>query len=329
MSFYYNNLDFFNVITLIIASAINLSLSFIFSLIETSLIITDDLKFETIIKKTKDIKKKRRLNRILKKRDKYGASLSVAITLTNVTGSSILGTLAAKYLNSTFVIIFTIMITYLMLVFARTVPKIYARKVNAETLIKYVSLIQTIYSLCIPILWFTLIWIKILKLERGKKILSITELKEIVAIYKSNGVIKTSEENILSNLFDLREISMDVFTKKNKKYVSVYAYETLEENREKIIKSKYKKMLVKNNKEEIIGIVNDNNLVHALLNNKGDKKISDFTKNICFINELDKVIDAISKMDHNKSQAVILNDENMVVGIVSMKDMYFYLAGKK
>lgn len=328
MNFYNENIEIINIFILLFASFVNLGLSFLFSLIETSLIITDDLRFQALIAKTKDEKKNRRLNRMLRKRDKYGASLSVAITLTNVTGSSILGSMAAKYLDSTWVVIFTISITYLMLVFARTVPKIYARKVNHETLLKYTNLIQFIYAVCIPILWFTLVWVKILKLNKNSKKPTISELKEIVSIYKKNGVIRSSEENIFSNIFDLREMRVDVFINTKHNYLSVYENKTLSESKEQILNSYHKKMIVKNKEDKIVGIVNDYVLIQALLNNKGDMKISEFTKKVNFINEFDNIIDAISKLNHKVSQSVILSEEGKAIGVVSLKDMYFYLTGK-
>lgn len=82
------------IIILTIASIVNLGLSFLFSLIETSLIITDDIRIRIMINKAKNDKIKNRLIKILEKRDKHGAALSVVITLTNVTGSSALGSLA-------------------------------------------------------------------------------------------------------------------------------------------------------------------------------------------------------------------------------------------
>lgn len=328
MDFYIEYSYIINPFILILASVLNIGLSFLFSLIETSLIITDDLKFQTLISKVKDENKKRRLGRILRKRDKYGASLSVAITLTNVTGSSILGSMAAKYLDATWVIVFTVAITYFMLVFARTVPKIYARKVNLEILSKYASLIQFVYTLCIPILWFTLIWVKILRLEKNAKKPTISELKEIVSIYKKNGVIASSELRIFENMFDLREVRVEDLINTNYKYLSVYEDDTLTESKNNILHSYHKKMFVKNKDDEIVGIVNDYPLIQALLNDKGNMKISEFTKKSNFISEFDKIIDAISQLNNKVSQAVVLNEHGEAIGIVSLKDLYFHITGK-
>lgn len=313
---------------LLFASVLNLGLSFLFSLVETSLMITDDITFQSIIKKQTNEKKKKLLKKIFQRRDKHGAALSVAITLTNVTGSSMLGSMAAQFLNSTYVIIFTILITYFMLVFARTIPKIYARRVNQKTLIKYALLIRIIYFLSIPILWFTLIWVKIFKLQNTKKKLTISELKDIVSIYKKNGIIQNTEEMIFGKLMDVREANMGALFKKER------IIERLEENKkisfyvDTLINSKNKKLYVVNDKNKITGIVNHKDLVLSLLR-KEDLIIKDFSKKIKFVNHNDLIIEVISKLDQKTVNVIVLDEDSKPMGISSIKDLYFYMTGKK
>lgn len=329
MDFYNDNIQTFQILILIFASMLNLGLSFLFSLVETSLMITDDIKFQSLIYRQDKEKKKKRLKKIFYKRDKHGAALSVAITLTNVTGSSILGSMAAKYLPSAYVILFTVLITYLMLVFARTVPKIYARKVNQKTLVKYSALIRFIYFISIPILWFTLIWVKIFKLNNNKNKPSISELKEMVSVYKKNGIIQNSESAIVEHLLDLRETCIgEVFSKK-KPIDKLISGKSVEDCRDIIISATYKKLLVVDDYDQVVGIINLHNLSHCLLTGETETIINKYIKPVLFINETDRIIDVISNFSNNRSQAVIFNENSVPVGIVSMKELYFFITGKK
>lgn len=329
MIFYNENLQIFQILILIFASLLNLGLSFLFSLVETSLMITDDIKFQALIYKQEKENRKKRLKKILYKRDKHGAALSVAITLTNVTGSSILGSMAAKYLPASYVILFTILITYFMLVFARTVPKIYARKVNQKTLVRYSGLIRFIYFISIPILWFTLIWVKIFRLNSNKVKPSISEIKEMVSVYKKNGIIQNSESAIVEHLFDLRETCIgEVFSKK-KPIEKLNSGSSVENCREIIISTSHKKLLAVDDYDQVIGIVNLHNLSHCLLKGETDILINKFIKPVLFVNEADRIIDVISNFSNNRSQAVIFNENSDPVGIVSMKELYFFITGKK
>lgn len=319
------------IIILAIASFVNLGLSFLFALIETSLIITDDIKIKIMINKTKNEKIKQRLIKILEKRDKHGAALSVVITLTNVTGSSALGSLALFYLPTHYVLFYTLIITYLMLVFARTVPKIYARKVNEKVLFKFSWLIRGIYIFSVPILAFTLIWVKIFGLSSNKKKLSITDLRGIIEVYKDSGVLAKQEHNILESVFSVKEQLVENFIQKDKEIFTlkgespVIAYEDI------INKYQPKKFFVKQN-GEIKGIARKVDLMSYLANKKPDDNttVDKYIKKSVIINGTEKLIDIIVKMEKKKvGQAIVLDSEEKAIGIISLKDIYLFLLGKK
>lgn len=328
MYFLENNITTIQIGILIFASILNLSLSFLFSLVETSLMITDDVKFQALINREINHKKKKRLKKILQRRDKHGAALSVAITLTNVTGSSILGSMASKYLPSQWVILFTILITYFMLVFARTIPKIYARKINHQVLLKFNRLIRFNYFISIPILWFTLIWVKIFGLNKNNKKPTISELKEIVNVYQNNGVIKTTEGEIFENMFNVRDHDVSRFIKKKKIIEVLHKDSNILDYKDLLIRTQNKKFFVADENEKIIGIVHYKDLIHSLLNEE-NQKVKEYLKLAKFVNKGDLIINVIPLLDNKISHIIIVDDEDKALGIASLKDLYFFMAGKK
>lgn len=321
------------IIILTIASIANLGLSFLFSLIETSLIITDDIRIRIMINKTKNEKIKKRLIKILEKRDKHGAALSVVITLTNVTGSSVLGSLALFYLPAHYVLAYTLIITYLMLVFARTIPKIYARKINEKALSSFSWLIRVIYFFSIPILAFTLFWVKIFRLSSSKKKLSITDLRGIIEVYKDSGILAKQEHNILESVFSVKEQLIENFVQKDKEIYTlkgespVIAYEDI------ITKYQRKKLFVQIG-NDIVGIARKSDLLGHLADkdspDRGSKLVKSFMKKSIIIHGGEKLIDIIVKMEKKKiGQAIVLDAEGNPIGIISLKDIYLFLLGKK
>lgn len=319
------------IIILTIASLANLGLSFLFSLIETSLIITDDIRIRMMINKSKNEKVKKRLIKILEKRDKHGAALSVVITLTNVTGSSALGSLALFYLPTHYVLAYTLIITYLMLVFARTVPKIYARNVNEKVLRSYSWLIRGIYIFSIPILAFTLVWVKIFRLSSSKKKLSITDLRGIIEIYKDSGVLAKQEHNILESVFSVKEQLVENFIQKDKEIFTLKGESPIIAYEDIITKYQRKKFFVKKD-GVVIGIARKMDLLNYLANkdNSGDFTVDNFMKKSVVVQGTEKLIDIIVKMEKKKvGQAIVLDIENIPVGIISLKDIYLFLLGKK
>lgn len=316
----------FHICILIIASIINLSLSFIFSLIETSLIITDDVKLKILINRCQSHDKKtaQDLKKILENRDGHGAALSVAITLTNVTGSSILGSMASKYLPSAYVIVFTIMITYFMLIFARTVPKIYARSINEKVIQQFSWIIRGIYIITYPILSLTLIWLRILGLRKNKKTLSISELKDIISVYKESGIIGVHESRILDTVFSVKNKMIDNFINKDKEIFTLDANMPVEGYKSIIKKYKRKKFFVEN-EGHIIGVAFHRELLTALLDKK-DSLIFQYTKKAILVSTNTTLVDVIVSMEKEKySQAIILDGQEEPIGILSKKDIYLLL----
>lgn len=323
------NIDW-GIVVLVTASLLNLALSFLFSLIETSLIITDDVKMRMLINKEKNEKKKKRIIKILEKRDPHGAALSVAITLTNVTGSSILGSMAAAALSSGHVIIFTLAITYLMLVFARTVPKIYARKINEKIIKKLSWLIRGVYIFSIPILAFTLIWVKILGLNGHKKKLSITELKGIIGVYRDSGIIAEHEEKIFESVFAVKNELIENFVHKEKEIFTLNADSPVNAYKDIIKKYKRKKFFVEKD-GNIVGIAFHRDLLSTLLSTeRKENPVSEYTKKALIVNGTEKLVDIIVKLEDRKLvQSIILDAEREPIGILSIKDIYLLLAGRK
>lgn len=315
------------IIILAVASLLNVGLSFLFSLIETSLIITDDVRIRIMIKKAKSEKVKKRLIKILEKRDKHGAALSVVITLTNVTGSSALGSLALFYLPSHYVLIYTLIMTYLMLVFARTVPKIYARKVNEKVLMRCSWLIRGICIFSVPILAFTLIWVKIFRLSAQKKKLSITDLKNIIDVYKDSGVLDKHEHNIVNSVFAVKEQLIENFVHNDKEIFTLKAESPVMAYEDIIGKYQRKKFFVQEN-GVVKGIVRKVDLLAYLAqkDRTDEVKVSKFMKKSVIIQGSEKLIDVIVNMKKKKvGQAVVLDAEQKPIGILSLKDIYLFL----
>ena len=314
-------------IILATVSIFNLCLSFFFSLIETSYIITDDIKMRILLAKTQDTGLYGTLKKLSENRDRYGASLSIAITLTNVTGSTILGSLANAYLSNMAVIIYMVVITYLMLVFARTIPKILARKINEKIITKYARFINIIYIVTKPVLITTLFWVKLFGLRTSKKKLSLTELQNIIDVYRDSGVIEAHEDEIFDNIISVKNKLIEHFISKEKEIFTLNADTKVSSYKSIIKKYKKKKFFVENN-GDIVGIAFHRDLLAELLSKNSDN-ISKHTKKAILIEEDTRIADVIIQMKQSKiTQSVIMDKIGEPIGILSMKDIYGFLMGR-
>ena len=91
---------------LILASITIIILSALFAMIESSIMVTDDIKYQIMLNRN-DIsdKAKKRITKIMEKKDKHITAMTVSIAFTSISGSSLLGAMAAKYLTQQHVLI--------------------------------------------------------------------------------------------------------------------------------------------------------------------------------------------------------------------------------
>lgn len=89
----------------------------------------------------------------------------------------------------------------------------------------------------------------------------------------------------------------------------------------KIMKEKDIGFIPINNKNKIIGIITDRDIVVKILANN-DTKIEDYiSKNIITCNVNDSIDKILLKMKKNKIKRIIVEDKKKVVGVISLSDI--------
>jgi CBS domain containing-hemolysin-like protein len=310
---------------LIISSIILLSSSFM-ALLESSILVTDELKLSYLIQKNKDKfseRKKKIIQNIILKKDRYLSSMAFISTSVNVIGSGIIGALVSNTLGAQETTIFTACYIYFILVFQRILPKVIAVEKFSFFLNWFAYLINIFYYITTPILIVTSFWIKIFKPKKNK--LSIRELKSIIHYYTEKGAIHSMEESMIDQLLSIKKKTVADLIKNNEPIIKLNYSSKLKKYRSRIIESKSKIYAVHKN-NEIVGIAFYRDIADLLLNENDTKnRVSECLKTAFFINSNEDAFDAILKFKKNKdAYAIVVNNDNDVVGIVSAKQVYTY-----
>lgn len=311
---------------LIGASIIITLLSSLFALVESAIMIMDDIKFHLFINRS-DVKDKvkNRVQKIINKKDKHVTAMVVAITFTSILGSSLLGALAAKYLSKEHVIIFTITLTYLMLVFARTLPKIVASYDYEKILIKWAWIARGSYFINYPFILLTIMWIKIFKLE-SKRQMSLNELKMIIKHYRKNGIIDKSEQKMLEKIFLIKQDKVSDVVDKIETIIMDYN-EKIDSYRYAFENDKNKRFFVKND-DKFVGIVFFRDVAAEIVKgNIQDLKVSDFSRSAVVLDDDDNLMDVIIELkEKNSTLGIVIDEEtNTPVGTVTLKQIYNHI----
>lgn len=310
---------------LMLASITIIILSALFAMIESSIMVTDDIKYQIMLNRN-DIsdKAKKRITKIIEKKDKHITAMTVSITFTSISGSSLLGAMAAKYLTQQHVLIYTIIFTYLILVFARTLPKIVANYSYEKTLIKWGWLARVCYILNYPFILMTVMWVKIFRLDRQRQ-MSLNELKMIIKYYRKNGIIEKTEQKMLEKIFNVKQLVVSDVMDKLETFVMDHDKKIVDYKH--IFKNTNNKRFLVRKDDEIIGIVFYRDITSALFSEENNEAlVSDYCRQTITINHDDNLMDSIVRFkDGGVTLAVVLDEDKKAIGTVTIKQVYNHI----
>lgn len=293
------------------------------SCIDTAIMLVDEVKMNVLLDNdTLSDKTRLRLIKISEKRDRHMTAMTVFMTFIGIATSTYLGVYAYANLSHTGVLVYLILITYGNLVFARTFPKVIARNHYEKILIKCAWLIRLIYCLAMPMVLLTLIWVRLFKLDRAKK-MNINELKSTIKYYHSKGLLEQSEASLLQNVFMIKQFDVKkLFTPTP---LPMLPYDAdISECKDMAIEFPGRRFIT----QDVIagiGVVYYRDLASKLI--AGDEaKVSEVARPSIVVNETECLIDILVKMKTAKvGQVVVAGESGELLGVVSAKEMYSHI----
>lgn len=170
--------------------------------------------------------------------------------------------------------------------------------------------------------------LKLLKLNNIKQSgMSEEDVKEVVVQGIKEGSIGAENGELIENVLhlDKRNANAIMTTRADFYYIDVNA--PFEEIYEKLITSKFSKVLVMNEEtQEIFGYVYLKNIV-SLLCNKEEFNVMDYVKNLIVLPETVTPIQILSKIKTKSEAALIINEYGENIGLVCLSDVLEALVG--
>lgn len=314
------------IIALIAASICVVGISGLFALVESSIIVMDDIKMHIFMNRP-DVsdRVKKRVTKIMTKKDWHITAMVVAITFSSISGSSILAALSTKYIPPEYLLWFTFGLTYCMLVFARTLPKIVANYRYERILIKFSWVARWSYFLNYPFVLLTYMWVKLFKLE-SKRQMSLNELKMIIKHYRKNGIIDKAEQKMLEKIFVIKQEKVHEVVEKIEPIIMNYE-SYIEEYRTAFENTNNKRFFVKK-ENEMVGIVFYRDVAAEFV--KGttvDIPVSEFCRPAIILEADDNLMDVIVELkEHNTVLGIVVDNETgSPMGTITLKQIYSYI----
>lgn len=330
---------FLSIILLIILIAIN----GIFSATELAFLSLDKIKLKQDVESGN--KKAITINKILSNPSSFLSTIQIGITLAGFLASAFAADYFAEYflniihisfisktvLETIFVVIITIILSYFTLVFGELVPKRIAINYSHRVAYTFVGLIKLVNYLFYPLIKFltfsTELICKILKIKQNENKLTEEDIKKMILIGKDEGVVEEKEKDYILNIFKFNDIAVDSVMTPKKDVVILNINDDLKTNILKIKESKYSRFPVYyKDKNNIIGIINVKDII---IEHKESQKL-DLNKLIRPATKFqynEKIDDIFRYMQEENESLCPIYQEDEFIGIITIEDAVEEIVG--
>ena len=298
--------------------------------------ITATSKARIILKNKKGDKKAQYAFKIINNKDGVISSLLLSNNLVNILASSLATAFFYDLFGVTGIFYSTLLMTFLLVIFAEVLPKTYAINKPTRTTLRIGSFIYYLNKLLLPFVFIiNKIVVSIIgnnKIEDAKASdeQSEEELQGVIDLYKTSNPDSGQEKEMLQSILTLNDTTVEEIFTHRKNIYSVDQNLSLDEIIKKINKSRYTRIpfWVKN-PENIIGLLNIRNLNIDIKNYDNDKKIIlDKINKPWFIpsstNLLDQLLEFKKRREH---LAFVIDEYGELLGLISLEDIIEEIVG--
>ncbi len=314
------------VILICMASMVVLGASML-ALTEASISIVDEIKLKQLLKK--DLKNKNSIKIIIEDKRDYIATLTLISSTLNIVGSTLVGVKAKSTFgySSTETFLFTMGLTYFILVFSRILPKIVAINDYENVLQKTALIVRVVRFLMTPFLFLVTFWSKIVEDNRGEA--NINDLKSTVDYYSEKGVLNEEQSKLVFQIFSMKEKTIDNYIEIKDEEDEIHI---LEENTkiidcEELIKTKKIKRYILKNENEITGLVLSRDIREKLKGTISENETLESLKySIVKIDKTNDLLDSLMKFKEAELYyGVVIDEENNPIAMVTEKQLYAHI----
>lgn len=272
---------------------------------------------------------------ILKKPESLIGAILLGNNLVNIAMSAIATAIAISLWGDTGIVYVTVALTVIILIFADISPKVYAKYYSERISLLTAPVLRVVMLIFRPVV-VVLTWIaqKILLLtgiditRTKRQLVTEAEVKTLIDMGVEEGTISPAEKRLLARIFTLNDKTVGDIMVGKEDVVTLSSDDSVDQALKIIDRHKYSRYPVRSGKsQEIIGYV------HAkdLLGQTGDKKLGTMKTVIrsAYFVPQDRTIDNQMRGFQREKlhQAVVLDADGDVVGIVSLEDILEQMVG--
>ena len=307
-----------------------ITMSAYFSATETAYSSLNKIKLKSIANKGN--KKAKLALELSEKYDSVISTILIGNNIVNIATASLATVLFTKLLGSSGVTVSTIVMTILILIFGEISPKSIAKDIPESFAIVSAPLLNAFCIILKPVNNLFCLWKKVIsKVFKIQKHSGITE-DEILTIAEeaeNEGGINPQQLEIIKSAIELNDQEViEAFTPRVD-MVAIKDSCSKEELLNLFIKSGFSRIPVyHDNIDNVIGIINEKDLINIVVNNKNEE-ISSIIKPLNVIQPHMKLSQLLKLLQNNKSHMALIADEyGGTMGIITLEDILEELVGE-
>jgi len=275
------------------------------------------------------------VERLLKEPEKLIGTILLGNNLVNVAMSAIATALAISIWGDRGIVYVTAVLTLVILIFAEITPKVYAKYFNERISFIAAPVLNVIMAIVNPVVVVVtyasnrvllLIGVDVSRIKRP--LMTEEEIQTCITMGWDEGAITAEERTMLSRVFTLNDKTVGQVIVPREKMAVLDLDASLQELTDTILKTGYSRFPVKKGDDlEIVGFVHGKDVLRFM-----DRKKPGSLKKVMrppYFVSVDKKIDAQLRSFQAKKlhQAVVLDNEGKVAGLITLEDILEELVG--
>ena len=328
----------------LILQLILIAVNAVFACAEIAVISMNDTKLEKL--EEEGNVRARRLRKLTKIPARFLATIQVAITLSGFLGSAFAADAFAGRLTSLFakggirvpnsvaIILITIILSYITLVFGELVPKRLAMKAPEKVSLGLSGLLYVVSIVFYPLVMLltasTNAVLRLFRIDPNEDNDTVTEeeIRMMVDAGSEKGTIDLDEQEMIRNVFEFDDLSVDEICTHRKDVVILYTEDSLEEWKKEIDQSRHSHFPVcRETADHVIGVLDAKDFFRLYGCSKEEMmdRAVDPAYYVPSTIKADVLLRNMKKTGHYF--AVVLDEYGGMDGVITLKDLIEQLVG--
>ena len=275
------------------------------SLLEASVVAVDELRLVTLLYNSPD--NKQAINKVFEKKREHLSAIVLLSTLISIAGSTFLGAMAARELNDLWLAIFTTLLAYFMLVFAKVLPKLLAVQIAGQVVGRCAPLIHGIYTVTRPVLLLALVWTRLLP-KPVEQTRSRDELRSIIKHYGKRGVIGKKQRKFAEAVLTSDQKQLSLLVEHSQPVLCLSAEDTIASVSTTLRTSPSKRYVVLQD-DNPVGVVLYRHLARCLVNNDEHKTVGQLMRKTIILAPETSLHKAMTELQDARASFILLPDK--------------------